>query len=63
MLMANPNLKAVGVDICERVQKQWAPVEVYTPVAGKWLEINFPTRVQFITGHSLIETPRHAMPC
>ncbi|MEO0654696.1 MAG: class I SAM-dependent methyltransferase [Pseudomonadota bacterium] len=61
MLMANPALKAVGVDICQRVQKQWAPVEVYTPVAGKWLEIHFPGRVRFITGNSLIETPRYAV--
>ena len=61
MLMANPELKVVGVDICERVQKQWAPVEIYVEVAGKWLEINFPGRVKFIKGHSLIETPRYAI--
>lgn len=61
MLMANPDLKVVGVDLCERVQKQWAPVEVYVEVAGKWLEINFPGRVRFIKGHSLIETPRYAI--
>ncbi len=61
MLMANPNLKAVGVDICERVQKQWAPTEIYVEVAGKWLEINFPGRVKFLRGHSLIETPRYAI--
>ncbi|MEO0485867.1 MAG: class I SAM-dependent methyltransferase [Pseudomonadota bacterium] len=61
MLMANPGLKAVGVDICRRMQKQWAPVEVYTPVAGKWLEINFPGRVEFIVGNSLVETPRYAV--
>lgn len=61
MLMANPALKVVGLDICERLQKQWAPTEVYVEVAGKWLEINFPGRVQFIRGHSLIETPRYAI--
>lgn len=61
MLMANPDLKVVGVDLCERVQKQWAPVEVYVEVAGKWLEINFPGRVKFIKGHSLVETPRYAI--
>jgi predicted O-methyltransferase YrrM len=61
MLMANPEMKAVGVDICDRLQKQWAPVEIYVEVAGKWLEINFPGRVKFIRGHSLIETPRYAI--
>ena len=61
MLMANPKLKVVGVDICERLQKQWAPVEVYVEMAGKWLEVTFPGRVKFIKGHSLIETPRYAI--
>lgn len=56
-LLANPELKCIGVDICARPNKKWAPVEVYVPAAFNWLKYKFADRVQLIKGNSLIEAP------
>lgn len=57
-LMANPDLQVTGIDVCERLGRDWAHVEVYVPAAFTWLQYHFPDRVRFIKGHSTIEVPR-----
>ncbi|WP_170443448.1 class I SAM-dependent methyltransferase [Ruegeria arenilitoris] len=57
-LMANPELKCVGLDVCERLNQRWARVDIYVPAAFNWLRYKFGDRVELIKGNSLIETPR-----
>lgn len=60
-LMANPDLKAVGVDICEQVDLSWARVDIYVPRAFRWLQETFPGRVETIKGNSLLAAPQYAL--
>lgn len=57
-LMSNPDLKVIGIDVCKRLARNWAHVEVYVPAAFKWLKNHFPDRVSCIHGNSLLEIPR-----
>ncbi len=56
-LMANPELKCVGVDICTRLYTRWARVDIYVPAAFDWLKYKFRDRVKLIVGNSLVEAP------
>lgn len=60
-LTANPDLTVVGVDVAERLDLDWAPVEHYVPAAFRWLEAEFPGRCTFIKGNSLVELPSFAL--
>ncbi|WP_299643627.1 class I SAM-dependent methyltransferase [uncultured Ruegeria sp.] len=60
-LMANPELKCVGVDVCQRLNRRWARVDIYVPAAFNWLRYKFPDRVELIKGNSLIEAPAYAL--
>ena len=57
-LMANPNLEVYGIDVCERLGRDWSHVEVYVPAAFTWLQYHFPGRTKFIRGNSLVEVPK-----
>ena len=60
-LMANPELKCVGIDVCEKLSRRWARVDIYVPAAFNWLRYKFADRVQLIKGNSLVETPRYRL--
>ena len=60
-LMANPEIKCVGVDVCQRLNRRWARVDIYVPAAFNWLRYKFPDRVELIKGNSLIEAPAYAL--
>lgn len=60
-LMANPDLKCVGVDVCAQLDPSWARVDIYVPVVFRWLEENFAGRVKFLVGNSLIVAPQYAL--
>lgn len=60
-LSANPDLRVIGIDVAERLDPQWAPVEIYVPAAFAWLENEFPDRCQFIKGNSLVELPKFVL--
>ena len=60
-LMANPELRCVGVDVCARLDPSWARVDIYVPAAFDWLEANFPGRVETIAGNSLVVAPQYAL--
>jgi len=47
-LHANPALKAVGIDMAERLKPFWPPVDVFVPAAAHWLETRFPDRFRMI---------------
>ncbi|MFO8127916.1 class I SAM-dependent methyltransferase [Yoonia sp.] len=60
-LSSNPNLKVIGIDVAERLQPSWSPVEKYVPAAFRWLENEFPNRCSFVKGNSLVEMPKLAL--
>lgn len=60
-LMANPDLKCVGIDVCAQLDPSWARVDIYVPAAFRWLETNFPGRVELLTGNSLVVAPHYAL--
>jgi hypothetical protein len=60
-LMANPDLQCVGVDVCAQLEPSWARVDIYVPAAFRWLENNFPGRVETIVGNSLVVAPQYAL--
>lgn len=47
-LHANPDLKAVGIDMAVRVKPFWPPVDIFVPAAAAWLETRFPERFRLI---------------
>lgn len=60
-LSANPDIKVIGIDVAERLDPDWAPVERYVPAAFDWLHREFPGRCVFIKGNSLVELPRFVL--
>lgn len=58
---ANPALKCIGIDICQQIDPSWARVDVYVPVAMKWLRKRFPGDFRFLVGDSRLEAPRLAV--
>lgn len=60
-LSANPALRVIGIDVAERLQDSWAPVDLYVPAAFDWLTAEFPDRCTFIKGNSLVELPRYVI--
>lgn len=60
-LSASPTLQVFGIDVAERLEPSWAPVDRYVPAAYAWLEKEFPGRCTFIKGNSLVELPKLAL--
>ena len=46
-LSSNPTLKVIGVDVAEKLDPSWAPVDKYVPAAYHWLTREFPERCVF----------------
>jgi LmbE family N-acetylglucosaminyl deacetylase len=47
-LHANPDLKAVGIDMAVQAKPSWPRVDIFVPAATKWLEKRFPGRFRFL---------------
>ncbi len=60
-LMANPDLHAIGIDVCAQLDPRWARVDIYVPAAFRWLEKTFLGRVQMIAGNSLVAVPEYCL--
>jgi len=45
-LHSNPNLNYIGIDIGERLDPNWPPIDIYVPVVFDWLRKRFPDRVR-----------------
>ncbi len=60
-LMANPELKCIGIDVCQKLNRRWARVDLYVPAAFNWLRYKFGDRVQLIKGNSLVEVPSFSL--
>ena len=58
-MMANPNLKCVGVDVCAKLSRNWARVDIYVPAVFDWFKYKFPGQVRMIKGNSLVEVPSY----
>ncbi len=49
---ANPDLKCVGIDICQTVGAGNPRADIYCPTAMRWLENQFPGDMRFMMGSS-----------
>jgi len=60
VLSSNPNIKCVGIDICEQVSKHYGHTEIYVEKAIQKLQELFPNRVTFIKGDSIKTLPNYS---
>ncbi|EDM70146.1 hypothetical protein RAZWK3B_11076 [Roseobacter sp. AzwK-3b] len=47
-LHANPDLKAIGIDLAVQAKPSWPRVDIFVPAATEWLLKRFPDRFRFV---------------